>query len=76
MWSISYRLSYLAGSKRVSARPPVSPPVRPGYDDKYRYRSYRFVERQKSFLKVSEIFKANRFVTAAAAAEADIGDNI
>ena len=39
-------LSYLAGSKSVSARPPVRPPVRPGYDDKYRSRSHRFVEWQ------------------------------
>ena len=31
--------SYLAGSKGF-------PPVRPGYDDKYRSSSYRFVERQ------------------------------
>ena len=36
-------LSYLAGSKNVSA----GPPVRPGYDDKYRSRSYIVVERQK-----------------------------
>ena len=36
-------LSYLASSKNVSVRPPV----RPGYDDNYRSRSYRFVERQK-----------------------------
>ena len=36
-------LSYLAGSKGVSAHPPV----RPEYDDKYRSRSYRFVDRQK-----------------------------
>ena len=27
--------------------PPLRPPVRPGYDYKYRSRSYRFVERQK-----------------------------
>ena len=33
-------LSYLARSKSVSA-------LRPGYDDKYRSRSHRFVERQK-----------------------------
>ena len=36
--------SYLAASKSVSVRLPV----RPGYDDKYCSRSYRFVERQKS----------------------------
>ena len=36
-------LSYLADSKSVFARP--SDPD-PGYDDKYHYRSYRFVERQ------------------------------
>ena len=36
-------LSYLAGSKSVSARPHV----RHGYDDKYRSRNYSFVERQK-----------------------------
>ena len=41
---MSYRfLSYLACSKSAS----VHPPVRPGYDDKYRSGSYRFVERQK-----------------------------
>ena len=40
-------LSYLANSKSVSVRPPTCPPIRPGYDDKYRSRSYRFVERQK-----------------------------
>ena len=34
--------SYLASSKSGSARPPVCMPVRPGYDDKYRFR---FVER-------------------------------
>ena len=31
------------------AFPPVRPPIRPGCDDKCRSRSYRFVERQKSF---------------------------
>ena len=34
--------SYLAGSKTVSARPSA-----PRYDDRYRSRSYCFVERQK-----------------------------
>ena len=29
----------------VSSRPPVRPPVRPRTDDKYRPRSYRFLER-------------------------------
>ena len=38
--------SYLAGSESVFVRPPARPPVRPGYDDKYRSRSQRFVERQ------------------------------
>ena len=36
-------LTYLAGYKSISA----SPPVRPGYDDKYHSRGYRFVERRK-----------------------------
>ena len=36
-------LSYSAGSKSVS----VCPSDRPGNDDKYRSRSYRFVEREK-----------------------------
>ena len=36
-------LSYLAGSKSASARPPV----RHRYDDKFSSRSYHFVERQK-----------------------------
>ena len=35
--------SYLAGSKNVF----VLPCDPPGYDDKYRSRSYHFVERQK-----------------------------
>ena len=35
-------ISYLAATKSVSARSPV----RPEYDDKYRSRSDRFVERQ------------------------------
>ena len=40
--------SYLAGAQRVSDRPSDCPqPVRPGYDYKYRSRSYRFAERQK-----------------------------
>ena len=53
--------SYLAGSKGVSAvRPPARPSVRPGYDDKYRSKSYRFVERQKPtfFLSAVELFAA------------------
>ena len=40
-------LSDLAGSKRVSTRTSSRQPVRHRYDDKYRSRSYRFVERQK-----------------------------
>ena len=32
---------------RKRFRPSARPSVRPGYDDKYRPRSYRFVERQK-----------------------------
>jgi len=40
-------LSYLAGVKNVFVRPPVPLPVWPGYDDKYRSRSYRFVQRKK-----------------------------
>ena len=43
MVHLSPLLSYLAGSKIVSARPSF----RPGYDDKYCSRSYRFVELQK-----------------------------
>ena len=48
-------LSYLAGSESVYA----SPPVRQGYDDKFRSRSYRFVERQK--LKHIEIDAPTQF---------------
>ena len=44
-------VNYLAGSKSVSARLPVRPPIRPGYDDKYRSRSYCVIEQQKFFLK-------------------------
>ena len=40
---------YLAGSKNVSARPPV----RPGYGDTYHSRSYYFIERQKRWHNVA-----------------------
>ena len=39
-------LSYLAGSKGISVRPPV----RPGQDHKYSSRSYRFVERHEGLI--------------------------
>ena len=37
---VGFWLSYLAGCKTF-------PPIRPGYEDKYRSRGYRFVEHQK-----------------------------
>ena len=42
-----YFLPFWTISLSPTAFPSVSPPVRPGYDDKYQSRSYRLVERQK-----------------------------
>ena len=54
---------YLAGCKSVSVRPPGSQslPVWPGYDDKYRSRSYRVVQRQKpTSFEVTLLFWLNK----------------
>ena len=63
--------SYLAGPKSVSA----CPPVRPGYDDKYRPRSYRFVEREKLVVCIGDVqwirtdwsFPAQKFASTSVA---------
>ena len=54
-------LSYVAGSKSVTVRPPV----RPGYDDKYRSISYRFVDWQKPLLRTKRnIFQPVQIVNS------------
>ena len=48
IWSISERFFELFTGLQKHFRPSVRPSVLPGYDDKYRARSYCFVERQKA----------------------------
>ena len=49
-------LSYLAGSKSVSLTP-----IRSGYEDNYRSRSYRFVGREKRLLTQNQDRKIHLF---------------
>ena len=58
---VGFLLNFLAGSKAFL---PVRLPVRPGYNDNYRSRSYSFVERQKvdrsgKFAKRKVFFTSN-----------------
>ena len=46
MWSISYRFWVISMTSKAFP-PPIRPPVWAGYEDKYRFRGYRFVKRQK-----------------------------
>ena len=47
VWSISYRFWVIYIESAFQKR--FRPPIRPGYNWKYRFRSYRFVELQKLF---------------------------
>ena len=51
-------LSYLAGTKRVFASMFPNPPVRPGYDDRYRSRNYSGKKHATAFPKEEPVLRS------------------